>query len=156
MSDNQKKIKDRLELGLGDRRTFEGLPESRVVGIDLYDMRNMKETSVGWNSFTLEALDQEACASEYKRWWIVNVPSVGVHFYTAAEKKADLSGFRLMEEFSGSVEILSSGDSSLSGGADIARGTLNTYVSDDGCLYAEEELEGCSPLFFFGHPYLID
>lgn len=117
-----------------DAVSHEGKPVvSEVVGIDSYRITAENGETKEWTSYTLKAV-KEDIAGAWVRWWAVNVPGLGPHFYRAASSTEEIpSGARRDMNLSGLVQIESTGDSSLSTNT----GRLSTYLTSNG-VYAEE------------------
>jgi hypothetical protein len=85
MSKNTSKA---FRLNIGHVVKVDGEPESRVVGVDHYQIQPIDNASHGWESYTLVANDNSK-----KRWWITVSSKLGIsvwnpiptlHAYNAA------------------------------------------------------------------------
>jgi len=152
-----------LNLYLGQVVEFElpgfgRVPKSKVIGVDHYSV----VSAIGpqaWDAFTL-ASQQPDPSGLWNRWYLANIPNLGVHFFHAVK-----NGFKPPREvldqaldfLSGNLQMNSEGDASLSGG-EFAQGRIVIYpIKGEGParLYSEETFNGVSqPVNTVGHPYL--
>lgn len=147
---------EKFELVTGQTADFsDRLPEeymdvgvSEVVGIDHYRMDNFEGQHLEWTSYTLVSKNLPD-DHPHKRWWAVEMPGLGPHFYFAANGSGiqPLSKEPIETRLSGCVNVNSEGDSSLSS----QFGALATYKSD-GILVAQEIFEGKKPIVMIGFP----
>ena len=128
---------------INDTVTYDFCPASIVVGIDSYMMKGFDGVDRGWTSYTLTSQE----AGPFARWWIVNVPGFGPHYYVAAESVPPHAVFE--PSLSGLVMLDSSGDAALSS----SRGALATFRADDGSFHAMEVFDGAERLLFVGKPF---
>ncbi len=132
-----------IHLEIGQTVEYDFCPPSKVVGVDHYTLSAFDGQRRHWDSYTLVSEDKEG---PYSRWWIVNVPDMGAHFYVAAERVPEGAAFS--NRLSGYVRLNSEGNADLSGD----RGALAVYQAADGMLYAEEVFEGAPRLVFMAGP----
>lgn len=132
-----------ITLNLGDRVSYDFCPKSEVVGIDRYTMKAFDGRQRSWDSYTLTS----EADGPFSRWWIVNVPDCGAHYYVAAEKVPSDAVFE--PALGGLVSLNSEGNADLSS----EKGALATYRGPDGTLYAEEVFDGADRLIFEGHSF---
>ncbi len=129
-----------VSLNVGDTVNYDFCPESKVVGVDRYTMRAFDGQTRHWDSYTLTSEDN----GQFSRWWIVNVPDLGAHYYVAVEDKPEGCSFN--NRLSGFVNLNSEGNSDLSS----EFGALATYEYGK-VLYAEEVFNGADRIVFAGY-----
>jgi hypothetical protein len=140
------------ELSLGTTlKSLKGdFPHSRVIGIDRYTATTLSGTQQ-WLSYTLESA-QPTRDSAFERFWVVDVPKLGLHFFTAVQASdfPDTEALKLLPFMSGIVGLSSEGDSALSTDS----GILVVYQDPEtGTLYSRENFDGAPELRFEGRAF---
>jgi hypothetical protein len=113
------------------------------VGIDRYTLKAFDGTEKRWDSYTLVSSE----AGLFSRWWIVNVPLHGPHFFVAGEGIPANAAFDAAQ--SGLVGLDSEGDAVLSA----PKGALAVHRTPDGVFHSLEVFDGADRLVFVGRAF---
>jgi hypothetical protein len=134
---------------IGQTYDFTGCahPPSRLVGIDHYTLTARDGQTRRWESYTLEALSPEDRRPPYDRWYVVDLPGLGLSFVQLIDKDAMPAALKPDDTLSGQAQIRSDGDAALGSG----NSTLEMYIDESAATpvrYAEEPFENGGTLTF--------
>lgn len=142
MEKQKKSVSKLVKYVLGENVSYSFCPPSKVVGIDSYILKAFDGKIRRWTSYTLTSVRK----GSFARWWVVNVPLHGPHFFVAGKTIPKGAVFDAAQ--SGLVGLDSKGDAALSA----AKGALAVYRTKDGTFYSQEIFDGADRLVFVGKP----
>jgi hypothetical protein len=100
-------------------------PSSKIIGIDHYDFNSQDGKNRHWESYTMVPINQKDCQGDYNRWYIVDLPEMGLSFVTSINENLIPDG--LVSD----LRITGNGTSIIEGDGDFGNGTIKLVSHRD-------------------------
>lgn len=135
----------------------DGHPTSEIIGIDHYTMQNLSGDILTWPSYTMVPSNPDDRKGIYERWYIVDMPKIGLSFVKLLEESDIQPNLDIDSELTGSVSIKSEGDAELGTGEGHVTFFFNKESSSDDenpkGRYAKETFADGTSLYFQIKPF---
>ena len=149
----QNDASEQFKLNIGHIVEIDSLPQSKVVGIDHYQMQAIDGQNHEWTSYTLVTGDAK------NRWWITVSSELGLYAWqgisTIAEYEAAISGAGQLQKvtpMSGLARLKTEGDTAQTSNVCY----LDVVRTPTGGLLSAEKFDGDKPFLFRAEPIKRD
>lgn len=125
----------------------DGHPVSKIIGVDSYTFHAHDTGIRTWKSYTLVPINPSERKGSYKRWYIVDLPLLGLSFVRVINENDLPQSLHKEPKLCGIATITTQGD------GDLGTGTSEIWTywdksTDHPEMYAKETFEDGSTLYF--------